>query len=922
MGQQQSVQIQSEINQTGAAATSRSINNRSAMEPKNLNGQKTSGKNETSKVDATLKTTISDISSEGHDVVDDYDSTTYVSDVEEDDFESDYEDEEEKDEEFEGKWCPILRQRSFSIGTSRLTVSCHFVHCIEFLMERKMILQDARNLALMADFYYSPEKPVTVNGTACARCYFDRPSAADTEALELQEEREMALQEAAALKNHAMDYLQPERPVQVSDATACARSYFDRYSAPVADADEEEEYQKIMEDLKQLKVTATWYLHPEKPVECDGFAMGRDYYSRPSAEEYDDDFELDIERERIMKDMAQLKTTAEWYLKPELPVAVDATCFGRNYFSRPSAPEQTDLDEDARQEHERILQDLQALKTTAEWYLKPELPVVTSDPTACGRNYFSRASAPEYDEEEDADERAMILADAARLKQVAGWYMHPEKPVVTSDPTACARNYFNRASAPETEDDMEERDQVLAEMAELKKIAGWYMHPEQPVVCEDPCAFGRNYFERASAPLDEEEEEERQRVLAEAAELKKIAGWYMHPEKPVVCDDACATARNYFTRPSAPEFEEEDEMNERERVLSEALEMKKYADWYLHPEKPVQVDGFATARNYFSHPNAAEQEEEDLADERQRVLAEAKKLKEVAEWYHCPEKPVRSDGFASGRNYFTRPSAPEQDRDAEDCDSILADAKALKKVAEWYHCPEKAVEVDATACARNFFSRPSAPEYESEEASEERNATLADASKLKEVAEWYHHPETPVTSNISVTRSYFTRPSAEEHIAMEQEQERAAILADAMQLKKLAVDYLHPEKPVVSSVNCVRNYFDRPSAPGHTDHIHTDGHSINEHSNLYEHHVEQHDAHHDYYHYHDYGYHHDDDHSHGTQSDHFEMDEDVYHNFRQSMVAHQEHQVQTVPIIKEIDEKEGNLSRSPSDVMLFDESAM
>lgn len=812
-------------------------------------------------------------------------------------------------------------------------LACYLVTAspfLEFLKERKMILQDAHNLALMADFYYSPEKPVAVDGMTSARCFFDRPSAAtEQESKEDEEERELVLKEAAALKMLAMDYLYPERSVQLTDATACARSYFDRYSAPVQEDDtnneeEEAEYQEIMVDMKQLKVTATWYLHPEKPIECDGFAMGRNYFSRPSAEEYEeDDFEQDMERERIMKDLAALKATAEWYLKPELSVSVDATCFGRNYFSRPSAVEQTEDNADAREEQERILQDLQALKTTAEWYLKPEVPVATSDPAACGRNYFSRASAPEYDE--DADERALVLAEAAQLKQVADWYMHPEHPVVSSDPTARGRNYFDRASAPETEDQdhADERDQVLAEMAQLKKVAGWYMHPEEPVVCEDPTFFGRSYFERASAPLDEEEEE-RQQVLAEAAELKKVAEWYMHPEKPVVCDDPCATARNYFARPSAPEFEEEDEMDEHERVLSEALEMKKYADWYLHPEKPILVDAFSSARNYFSCPSAVEQEEEDLSEERELVLAEAKKLKSVAEWYHCPEKPVQSDGFSSGRSYFTRPSAPEQDMDMEERNSILADVKALKQVAEWYHCPEKVVEVNSTASARNFFSRPSAPEYEDEETNEERTAILADANKLNEVAGWYHHPETPVTSSVAVSRNFFTRPSAEEHIqTMEEEEERAAILADSMQLKKLAVDYLHPEKSVESNVNCVRNYFDRASAPGHEDQIHSEGHSINEHGFL-EHHVEHHDAqHHDYYHYHhDYGYHHDDDHSHGTQSDHFEMDEDVYQNFRQSMVAHQEHQVQTVPIIKEADEKEGNLSRSPSDVMLFDESAM
>ncbi|KAG7343963.1 hypothetical protein IV203_021971 [Nitzschia inconspicua] len=888
MGQQQSVQIQSEINHPAKSA-SRSVS--ATMTTQNLNGQKTSENNETNK-EFTLKTTISTISSEGHDVVDDYDSTTItVASYEEDDFDTD--DEEEEDEELE-----------------------------EFILERKMILQDARNLAIMADFYYSPEKPVAVDGTASARCYFDRVSAVGSETCEAQAERDLVLKEAAALKKLALDYLHPERPVQVSDATVCARSYFDRYSAPTSyteNKDEEAEYQKIMKDLKRLKVTATWYLHPEKAIECDGFAMGRNYYSRPSADE-NEGLDQEIERECILRDMALLKTTAEWYLKPELPVAVDATCFGRNYFSRPSAAEQSDADEDSLEEHDRIMQDLQALKMTAEWYLHPEKPVVTSDPTACGRNFFSRASAPEY-EEEDTEERAMVLAEAARLKQVAQWYLRPEMPVITSDPTACARNYFTRASAQGMEEeDAEERSMVLAEAAQLKQVAEWYLHPEKPVVTSNPTACGRNFFSRASAPeYEEEDTEERAMVLVEAARLKQVAQWYLHPEKPVITSDPTACARNYFTRASAQGVEEED-AEERLMVLAEAARLKQVAEWYLHPEKPVVTsDPMACARNFFSRPSAMEQENEDILEERKLVLTEAKKLKDVAEWYHCPQKPVLSDGISSGRNYFNRQSAPEEDSDVEERDSILADAKALKQVAEWYYCPEMAVEVDSTACARNFFSRPTASEYESEETIEAQNTILADANKLKEVAGWYYHPETPVTSSIAVTRNYFTRPSAEEQIDVTDQEERKAILVDSMQLKKLAIDYLHPEIPVVSSINCARNYFNRPSAQGHTDHIHSEGHSINEHGYLHEHHMEHHNTNHkDYYHYHDYGYHHDDDHSHGAQSDHFEMDEDVHHNFHQSMVAHQEHQVQTVPIIKE----EGNLSRSPSDVMLFDESAM
>merc|ERR1719343_555506 len=136
-------------------------------------------------------------------------------------------------------------------------------------------------------------------------------------------------------------------------------------------------------------------MHPEKPVVVDPTAYGRNYFSRASASEYDGDDNDTDERDRILKEMKELKTAAEWYMHPEKPVAVDATACGRNYFSRPSAPE---YDEDDMDERDRILEEMKELKTTAEWYMHPEKPVAV-DSTACGRNYFSRPSAPEYDED-------------------------------------------------------------------------------------------------------------------------------------------------------------------------------------------------------------------------------------------------------------------------------------------------------------------------------------------------------------------------------------------------------------------------------------------------------------------------------------------------------------------------------------------
>ena len=96
----------------------------------------------------------------------------------------------------------------------------------------------------------------------------------------------------------------------------------------------------------------------------------------------------------------------------------------------------------------RILADAQALKEMARAYLHPEEPVAVSDPAACARCYFDRASAPEQESLEEAAYRAAVLADAAALKERAVWHAHPELPVVSSDATAAARCYFDRASAP------------------------------------------------------------------------------------------------------------------------------------------------------------------------------------------------------------------------------------------------------------------------------------------------------------------------------------------------------------------------------------------------------------------------------------------------------------------------------------------
>ncbi len=122
---------------------------------------------------------------------------------------------------------------------------------------------------------------------------------------------------------------------------------------------------------------------------------------------------------------------------------------------------------------------------------------LTSSPPAPPRYSTEDAEFDEF-----LAERRRILADARALKTLSVAYLHPEAAVTTSDGAAFGRNYFNRVSAPDTEDDelADERAEVLAEAAALKKLAVDYMHPEVGVTSVDGAAFGRNYFNRASAP--------------------------------------------------------------------------------------------------------------------------------------------------------------------------------------------------------------------------------------------------------------------------------------------------------------------------------------------------------------------------------------------------------------------------------------
>jgi len=455
----------------------------------------------------------------------------------------------------------------------------------------------------------------------------------------------------------------------------------------------------------------------------------------------------------------------------------------------------------------------------------------------------SDSSCDEGDVFVDEEELALVLAEAIVLKKAAVDYAHPELGVVTLDGAVCGRNYFNRLSAPEVEvEDIKEQAQMLADVRALKKAAVDYAHPEVEVVTSDPSVYGRNYFNRVSAPeVEDEDIEERAFILAEAIALKKAAVDYAHPEFEVSTSDPSVYGRNYFNRLSAPEFEVED-IEEYAQVLADAKALKKAAVDYAHPEVEV----------------------------------------------------VTLDSSVYGRNYFDRVSVPEvEDEDMEEKAMILAEAIALKKAAVDYAHPELGVMMlDRTVFGRNYFSRFSAPEFEVEDI-EEQGQVLADVRALKKAAVDYAHPEFEViTSDQSVYgRNYFDRVSAPE---VEDMEEKATIIAEAIVLKKAAVDYAHPEVGVVTSDPSVygRNYCNRYG----TDHPAVSTVSTMQYPSMRK------------------------ERAMSNVSETFEFDDDIFNHMREEFQGMEDFNVKKVNTLREEEsqpEDEGKLSRSPSSVMLF-----
>ena len=194
-------------------------------------------------------------------------------------------------------------------------------------------------------------------------------------------------------------------------------------------------------------------------------------------------------------------------------------------------------------------------------------------------------------------------------------------------------------------------------------------------------------------------------------------------------------------------------------------------------------------------------------------------MKQLAKTFLHPEAPIEVDTASMARSYFDRYSAPQQQSldMMEYIKMVLEDASNLKLNADYYAHPEIGIiSYNTIAGARCYFDRYSANDVEYVEESEERAHILDDAMKLKQAARWYLHPEDKVETRdgCAYGRCYFDRYSAVEQESLEDVKERNLVISDAIALKQLAMDYMHPEVRIVTSdlALCARCYFDRISA--------------------------------------------------------------------------------------------------------------
>ncbi|GMH85897.1 hypothetical protein TL16_g10375 [Triparma laevis f. inornata] len=189
----------------------------------------------------------------------------------------------------------------------------------------------------------------------------------------------------------------------------------------------------------------------------------------------------------------------------------------------------------------------------------------------------------------------------------------------------------------------------------MKKIASWYLHPSEPLqihpfATASAASTVPTFLNETdvTAPKgivsveEEDEQEERRQILATAAEMKKIASWYLHPSEPLETSPM-ASARCYFDRASAVEQETKENADDRAEALEAAKEMSKVVSWFTNPSQPVEVSPMASAHCTFSDKDMNSKEE---ADERAEILEDCKQLSKVASWFSNPSQ-VRNNGRQS-----------------------------------------------------------------------------------------------------------------------------------------------------------------------------------------------------------------------------------------------------------------------------------
>lgn len=661
----------------------------------------------------------------------------------EDESDDEYDEEEESEDDIEEKMIiladafnlKLLAQNYLhpedKIASNGISGRCYFdrasaheVVSKEEADEYAKILSDAKALKKVAEGYLNPELAICeADPVVFGRNYF----APDDEG----EERAKILMEATMLKRHASNYLHPETKVTNADATAFGRNYFDRFSsAEVLSKEEADERAEILADAVALKKQAKDYSCPEAPIHVDPTAYGRNFFTADS--EVDEE-----ERAQVLYEASILKQLATNYQHPEVKVETsDASLFGRNYFSRSDAAEFISKEE--AEERAEILADADALKKQAMNYSCPEAPI-NVDATTYGRNFFTIDSDSEVDEEE----RAQILAEASLLKQVATNYQHPEVKVETSDASLFGRNYFSRSSATEpiSLDEANEREEILADAVALEKEAKYYSCPEDPINV-DSTAYGRNFF---TVELDSEDEEERAHVLAEASMLKQNATDYHHPEVKIDTSDASLFGRNYFYRYSAPESISKEEAEERADILADTAALKKEVKYYSCPEAPVDVDPTAYGRSFFAaEPDSDVDEEERVQILAEAFMLKQTATNYQHPEVKVETSDASLFGRNYFCSYGATESTSKEE--AGERMDILADCAILKRNAIAYSHPENEIEVDSSMFARNYFTS-AADFYVGDEEAKERVQILFEGNVLKKAAVDYGHPERKVQSD-------------------------------------------------------------------------------------------------------------------------------------------------------------------------------